>query len=82
MHLTGPGDAWFDLEAMAWFEAPDWAAFQTIRDQLLLACLDIIGEAGAALNGAPLPPQPQPPQQQAQAQAEGTPTRPLEKAVH
>ena len=67
---------------MAWFEAPDWAAFQTIRDQLLLACLDIIGEAGAALNGAPLPPQPQPPQQQAQAQAEGTPTRPLEKAVH
>jgi MscS family membrane protein len=55
VHLAGPGDAWFDLEAMAWFDAPDWAAFQVLRDQLLLACLDIVAEAGAALNGAPVP---------------------------
>lgn len=55
VHLAGPGDAWFDLEAMAWFDVPDPAAFQTLRDQLLLACLDIVGEAGAALNGAPPP---------------------------
>jgi len=56
VHLAGPGDAWFDLEATAWFDAPDAEAFQVLRDQLLLACLDIVGEAGAALNGAPLPP--------------------------
>ena len=31
------------------------SAFQTLRDQLLLACLDIVGAAGAALNGAPQP---------------------------
>jgi MscS family membrane protein len=55
VHLAGPGDTWFDLEAMAWFDVPDPAEFQTLRDQLLLACLDIVGEAGAALNGAPLP---------------------------
>jgi MscS family membrane protein len=55
VHLAGPGDAWFDLEVMAWFDAPDWAAFQSLRDQLLLDCLDIIAQAGAALNGAPMP---------------------------
>jgi len=61
VHLGGPGDAWFDLEAMAWFDAADWPAFQVVRDQLLLACLDIIGEAGAALSGAPPPPPREPP---------------------
>lgn len=55
VHIA-PGDAWFGLEAMAWFDAPDWSAFQTLRDQLLLACLDLIAEAGAALHGAPPPP--------------------------
>lgn len=38
-----PGDAWFDLEAMASFDAPDWASFQVVCDRLLLACLDIVG---------------------------------------
>lgn len=56
VHLGGPGDTWFDLEAMAWFDASDWPSFQVLRDQLLLACLEIIGEAGAALSGAPPPP--------------------------
>ena len=55
VHLAGPGDAWFDLEAMAWFDAPDWSSFQAVRDQLLLDCLEIIGEAGAVLHGAPVP---------------------------
>jgi MscS family membrane protein len=55
VHLTGPGDTWFDLEVMAWFDAPDWAAFQSLRDQLLLDCLDIIAGAGAVLSGAPVP---------------------------
>ncbi|HWU86149.1 MAG TPA: mechanosensitive ion channel domain-containing protein, partial [Kofleriaceae bacterium] len=53
VHLTGPGDNWFGLEAMAWFNAPSWAAFQTLRDQLLLDCLDIVGGAGAALASTP-----------------------------
>lgn len=57
VHLTGPGDAWFELEAMAWFATPDWPTFQKLRDQLLLDCLDIITGNGAYLNGAP-PPKP------------------------
>ena len=55
VHLTGPGDSWFDLEAMAWFSSASYAEFQTTRDQLLLDCLDVIAAAGAALNGAPVP---------------------------
>jgi MscS family membrane protein len=56
VHLGGVGDTWFDLEAMAWFDTPDWQSFQVLRDQLLLACLDIISDTGAALSGAPPPP--------------------------
>jgi MscS family membrane protein len=55
VHLTGPGDSWFDLEAMAWFTTSDDAGFYRLRDQLLLDCLEIIAGAGAALNGAPVP---------------------------
>ena len=57
VHPTGPGDRWFDLEAMAWSDAPDWASFQVLCDQLLQACLDIVGNDDAARDGAPrLPP--------------------------
>jgi len=55
VHLTGPGDTWFDLEAMAWFATSDYTEFQDVRDQLLLDCLDIIAGAGAMLSGAPVP---------------------------
>jgi MscS family membrane protein len=55
VHLTGPGDTWFVVEAMAWFSTADFAEFQSVRDQLLLDCLEIIAQAGAALNGAPVP---------------------------
>ena len=55
VHFTGPGDTWFDLEAMAWFTTADYSAFQSVRDQLLLDCLDIIAGAGAMLSGAPVP---------------------------
>jgi MscS family membrane protein len=60
VHLGGPGDTWFDLEAMAWFDATDWPSFQALRDQLLLACLEIISDAGASLSGAPPLPAPEP----------------------
>lgn len=60
VHLAA-GDAWFELEAMAWFDAADWPAFQAVRDELLLTCLDIVGQAGAALNGAPRPRREPPP---------------------
>ena len=53
VHLLGPGDTWFELEAMAWFSSADYNEFQRIRDQLLLDCLDVIAAAGAVLNGAP-----------------------------
>ena len=56
VHPTGPGDRWFDLEAMAWFDAPDWASFQVLCDQLLQACLDIVGNDDAARDGMPMLP--------------------------
>jgi hypothetical protein len=56
VHPTGPGDRWFDLEAMAWFDAPDWASFQVLCDQLLQACLDIVGNDDSAREPAPLLP--------------------------
>jgi len=62
VHLAGPGDTGLEIEAMAWFSTSDYAAFQTLRDQLLLDCLDIIVGAGAALSGAPVPAPAQPPQ--------------------
>ncbi len=58
VHITGPGDAWVELEAMAWFTAKDFGQFQTIRDQILFDCFDIIERAGAWLNGAITPPTP------------------------
>jgi MscS family membrane protein len=71
VHLAGPGDAWFELEAMAWFDAPSWAEFQTLQDQLLLACLDVVAQVGAALHGAPppAPAQPAPPADAAPARS-------------
>lgn len=53
VHVSSPGDAWFDVEAAAWFDAPDWTSFQDLCDQLLLACLDIVGDARATLDGPP-----------------------------
>ena len=55
VHLAGPGDTWFELEAAAWFTSASDAEFQTLRDQLLLDCLDILASAGVALSGAPAP---------------------------
>lgn len=55
VHLTGPGDSWFDLEIMAWFQSSSHAEFEALRDQLLLDCLDVISRAGAVLSGAPAP---------------------------
>ncbi len=56
VHFTGPGDTWFDLEAIAWFTTSDWDEFQEIRDQLLFECLHIITTANVTLSGAPPPP--------------------------
>jgi len=55
VHLAGPGDTWFDLEATAWFSSANDAEFQTLRDEMLLDCLDILARAGVSLNGAPAP---------------------------
>jgi MscS family membrane protein len=55
VHITGPGDTWFDLEAIAWLNTPDWEEFQDIRDQLLFDCLNILARARVRLNGAPPP---------------------------
>jgi MscS family membrane protein len=74
VHLTGPGDTWFDLEAMAWFSTSNDSEFHDLRDQLLLDCLDIIAAAGAALHGAPVP-APSAPASPAPQQPASKPTR-------
>ena len=68
VHLLGPGDTWFDLEVMAWYDCSSMEEFRSLRDELFLGCLDIIAEAGGTLSGnsdatqVPLQPtaQPQP----------------------
>jgi MscS family membrane protein len=55
VHVTGPGDTWFDLEAIAWFQTSDWEQFQEIRDQLIFDCLSIFAKAKVVLQGAPPP---------------------------
>lgn len=52
VHFTGPGDTWFDLEAMAWYDVASMSEFQTVRDELFLGCLDIVAEEGVALSGS------------------------------
>lgn len=54
VHLVAIADSWFELEAMAWFQAT-WTEFETIRDRLLISCLEVVSRAGVALHGAPNP---------------------------
>ena len=51
-HLLGTGDTWFDLEVMAWYDVADIVEFRTLRDELFLACLDVIANNKATLSGA------------------------------
>jgi MscS family membrane protein len=55
VHLLAITDAWFELEAMAWFDA-SWPEFEVLRDRLLMRCLEVIAAAGVSLHGAPNPP--------------------------
>ena len=55
VHLVAIADSWFELEAMAWFQAT-WTEFEAIRDRLLISCLEVVGRAGVSLHGAPKPP--------------------------
>lgn len=43
------GESSLDIEVMAWFQTPDWGEFQGIREEVLLAFMDAIEGAGAAL---------------------------------
>ena len=55
VHLVAIADSWFELEAMAWFQAT-WPEFEAIRDRLFISCLEVIARAGVTLHGAPNPP--------------------------
>ncbi|MGE0453462.1 MAG: mechanosensitive ion channel family protein [Vicinamibacteria bacterium] len=37
-----------DIEVMAWFEVPDWGAFQACREEVLLAFMRVVEEAGTS----------------------------------
>ncbi len=37
-----------DIEVMAWFEVPDWGAFQACREEVLLGFMRVVEEAGAS----------------------------------
>lgn len=38
-----------DIEVMAWFETADWGEFQAIRQEVLIAFLEVVERAGSAL---------------------------------
>jgi MscS family membrane protein len=42
------GASSLDIEVMAWFEVPDWGAFQACREEALLAFMRVVEEAGAS----------------------------------
>jgi MscS family membrane protein len=43
------GESSLDIEVMAWFETSDWGEFQGIRQDVLLAFMAVIEEAGTSL---------------------------------
>ena len=49
MRLTTLGEYSFDVAVNAWFATTDWAEFEVIRQDLLLAILDIIERAGTSV---------------------------------
>ncbi len=49
VRLVGPGTHAFELEVFAVVEAPDWADFVAIREDLWLRILDAVDKAGARL---------------------------------
>ncbi len=51
VHFNGPGDTWFDLEIMAWYDCKDMTEFRSLRDELFLNCLDIMATNGITLSG-------------------------------
>ena len=38
-----------DIEVSAWFDTPDWAEFQRIREQVLLAFMEVVEKAGTRI---------------------------------
>jgi MscS family membrane protein len=42
------GSSSLDVEVMAWFQTPDWGEFQLIRQEVLLAFMDVVEQAGSA----------------------------------
>jgi MscS family membrane protein len=38
-----------DIEVMAWFSTTDWSEFQQIREDLLLAFMDVVAQSGTTL---------------------------------
>jgi len=55
VHLVAIAESCFELEAMAWFQA-SWPEFESIRDRLLISCLEVVARAGVKLHAAPNPP--------------------------
>ncbi|WP_437751073.1 mechanosensitive ion channel family protein [Sorangium sp. So ce1389] len=49
VRFIGIGPASFDIEVMAWFQTADFGEFRTIRQEILIAFLEIIGAAGTRL---------------------------------
>ncbi|WP_438002592.1 mechanosensitive ion channel family protein [Sorangium sp. So ce321] len=49
VRFIGIGPASFDVEIMAWFQTADFGEFRTIRQEILITFLEIIGAAGTRL---------------------------------
>jgi MscS family membrane protein len=49
VHLSSLGEASYDIDVAAPLETTDFNEFAAVREELLVACLDIVGAAGATL---------------------------------
>jgi MscS family membrane protein len=56
VHVTAISDAWIEVEVVASLATTSWDDFVTLRERLLLRCLDLVSAAGLTLHNAPAPP--------------------------
>jgi MscS family membrane protein len=48
VRFVGFGASSLDVEVMAWFQVTDWNAFQAIREEVLLAFMEVVEGAGSS----------------------------------
>jgi MscS family membrane protein len=56
VHFVDIGESWLAVAVVGWFETADGGEFATIRDEVLLRCIEIVEAAGSSLAFPPMAP--------------------------